>query len=157
MAKEEKKKSVNFNDVTEENIVEQIKSANKFSEEVKKKADEMAKEEKSERQARELNEIRDKATYVNLKSVLRSRLVNAQKRAIDGARKETLALLDKVVKGEMTANEYDKAVSDTIVEANKKIEEAKKEYHSNSKELQQQFPSSWRYDWDNPFNRITSV
>lgn len=163
MAKETKNKNAEtskeglMKSVTDENILEQIKNANKYSEEIVKLADNIKDEKEKERMARELNEIRDKASYINLKSVLRSRLVNKHKRATDAARVASLDLLQKVTGGEMTAVEYDKAVEEAIVESNKKIDEARKEYDEGVKELKNQFPASWCWDWDDPFRRLKNI
>ena len=162
MAKEKETKKVEekkntFSSVNDENILDQIKNANKYSAEIVKKADEMKDEKEKERRARELNDIRDKATYINLKSVLRSRLVNKHKRATDAARVASLDLVNKVTAGELTAVEYDKAVNEAISESNKKIDEARKEYDEGCRELKNQFPGSWSWDWDNPFDRIKGI
>lgn len=154
---EEQPKKGLLESVNEENILDQIKNANKFSEEIVKLADQQKDEKEKERMARELNEIRDKATYVNLKSVLRSQLTNRHKRATDAARKATWDILQKVVSGEMTAVEYDKAIEDAIVESNKKIDEARKSYDEGCRELKSKFPGSWCWDWDDPFRRLKSI
>ena len=42
-------------------------------------------------------------------------------------------------------------------EANKKVDAAIKEYDNGKTELRNKFQSHYRFEWDNPFNRIRSV
>lgn len=157
--KEENKKgeAVALANITEENVIDQIKNANKYSKEIVKLADEQADKEQKERMARELNQVRDKATYINLKSVLKTRLIRAQEKAVSEMRKKSKELLDKITSGDITANDYDNEMDKELKRANDSIEKANEEFENNLKELKNQFPSSWSYEWDNPFRRIRRV
>lgn len=158
MAKDKKNENkVNVNTVTEENIVEQIKNANKFSDEIVKAAAEKAEEKDRQRKIEELNEIKDKAAYINLASVLRTRLARQREKAISECRVKSKELLEDVLAGKLTGVEYDKAIDEAVDEANKRVDAANKEYEMHRAELRNQFPASYRYEWDNPFRRIKSV
>lgn len=153
--KETKKGGVmEIKSVTEENIVDQIKNANKFGEEIVKAAAEKAEKEEKERQIREFNDIKDKATYINLKSVLRTRRDRAAEKATSAMRKKSLELLEKVSNGELTAADYDTELDKAVDEANKAVKEANQEFDKLSQELRNKFPGSYRYDWDDPYRRI---
>ena len=154
-AKEPKKGGViDLKAITDENIVEQIKNANKFGDEIVKAAAEKAEKDEKERQIKEFTEIKDKATYINLKSVLRTRRDRAAERATSNMRKKSLELLEKVSNGEMTAKEYDEELDKLVDETNKAVKEGNQEFDKLSEELRNKFPSSWRYDWDDPYRRI---
>jgi hypothetical protein len=148
---------VELTNVTEENVVDQIKNANRFSEEIVKEAEEKAEKDEKERMVRELNEIKDKATYINLSSVLKTRLVRAQEKAVSKLREASRDLLGDIKSGKLTANEYNQQIDEKVKDCNKAIEEAIKEYENNKKELKTKFPASWCYEWDNPFRRIRSI
>lgn len=152
--KTEKGGVLKLDSITDENIVEQIKNANKYSEEIVKTATEKAEEKEKERQVREFMEIKDKATYINLKSVLRTRRDRAAEKATSEMRKRTLELLSEVSTGKMTAKEYEEALDKAVEEANKKVADANTEFSKMSNELRNKFPNSWHYDWDDPYRRI---
>lgn len=153
----EKKETKGFAGVTEESIDEQIQNANKYSKDVVALADSIKDEQEKKRRAEELNSIRDRATYYNLKCVLVSRLINKQKKATDTARKKSLELLDEVVAGKLTKTQYEAEIDKSIEEANKTVEAALKEYDTSLKELRGKFPEGNWYEWDNPFRRIKNV
>lgn len=156
MAKEKEEKKGIAN-VTEESIDEQIQNANKYSKDIVELADNIKDEQEKKRRAEELNSIRDRATYYNLKCVLVSRLINQQKKATDAARVKSLELLNNVVAGKLTKTQYEAEVDKSIEEANKAVEEAIKKYDTSLKELRNQFPDGNWYEWDNPFKRIKTV
>ena len=144
---------LNFN-TKEESITDQIANANKYSEEIVKYADEIADEKEKKRMAEELNRIRDKATYVNIKSVLKTRLMNAQKRATDAFREATRDILADVIAGKLTSVQYDEQISENIKKTNESLKAASTQFDKDLKELRSKFPSSWSYEWDNPFDRL---
>ena len=154
---EKKNETKGFASVTEESIDEQIQNANKYSKDVVALADSIKDEKEKKRRAEELNSIRDRATYYNLKCVLVSRLINQQKKATDAARKKSLELLDEVVAGKLTKTQYETEVDKSIEEANKAVEAAIKAYDTSLKELRGKFPEGNWYEWDNPFRRIKNV
>ncbi len=161
MAKKEEtketKETKGFANVTEESIDEQIQNANKYGTDIVALADSIKDENEKKRRAEELNSIRDRATYYNLKLVLISRLTNRQKKATDTARKKSLEILNEVVSGKLTKTQYEAEIDKSIEEANKTVEAALKEYDVSLKELRNKFPEGNWYEWDNPFRRIKNV
>lgn len=154
---EKKNETKGFASVTEESIDEQIQNANKYSKDIVALADDIRDEKEKKRRAEELNSIRDRATYYNLKCVLVSRLINQQKKATDAARVKSLELLEQVVTGKLTKTQYEAEVDKSIEEANKLVEEAIKKYNTSWAELKGKFPEGNWYEWDNPFKRIKTV
>lgn len=157
MAKDKKENvggMLDITKVTEENIVDQIKNANKYSEEIVKLAGEKAEEKEKERMIKEFNELKDKATYINLESVLRTRRDRVAEKATSAMRMRTLELIKQVADGKMTAKEYEDELNKAVNEANKAVEKGNEEFSKMSEELRQKFPNSWSYDWDDPYRRI---
>lgn len=156
MAKDKENKGgvLDITKVSEENIVDQIKNANKFGDEIVKAAAEKAEKDEKERQVREFTEIKDKATYINLKSVLRTRRDRAQERATSEMRKKSLELLNEVSNGKMTAQEYNEALDKAVGDANEAIKKGNQEFDKLSAELRNKFPYSYSYDWDDPYRRL---
>ena len=72
MAKDNKK-AISLMDVNEENFGEALKSVNTFGEDIVKAAAEKEEEQNKERKIREYNSIKDKAVYLNLSLVARSK------------------------------------------------------------------------------------
>ena len=72
MAKENKK-TISLMDVNEDNFSESLKSVNTFGEDIVKAAAEKEEEANKERKIREYNSIKDKAVYLNLSLVARSK------------------------------------------------------------------------------------
>ena len=132
MAKNDKK-NASLIEANEENILEQIKNANKYSEDIVKKAAEAQQKKEEDQQIRELNEIKEKATYINLGSVLKTRLVRAQEKAISGMRETSRDLLNQVIKGELTAADYEKKLDEALEEANKKAKKKDKKDKGDKK------------------------
>lgn len=153
--KEEKVNAINsIKDVTEENVMEQIRNANVFSKEVVEKAKENREKEEAERQAREFGRIADKSSYCNLRLKLQAKYNKKAFEAINKASKESLALVDEVAEGKLTALEYDEKLNKIIEEGEKAIDAAGKEYSKAKQELRNAFPNSWSYQWDNPYQRL---
>lgn len=153
MAKETKK-NVSFNDVNEENFSESLKNMNKYSEEIVKMAQENKEKDEKERQAREYARIADKAAYLNFRMVADAKYAKKTKEVYDDARAKSKELLDRVTKGELTANEYDEELTKMIDEQIKKVDALGKELTKDREELRNAFPNNWSYNWDNPFNRL---
>lgn len=152
--KEEKGGLLSLANVTDENVGDQIKNANKFSKDLVEEATAKAEEKERERQIREFNEISQKATYINIKAVLRTRRDRAAEKATSGLRKKSLELLQEVKDGKLTAKDYDEALNKAVEDANKSVEEANKEFSNLNAELRNKFESSWRWDWDDPYRQV---
>ena len=154
MANKNDKKTVSLMDVNEENFSESLKNVNTFSEDVVKAASEKEEAENKERKIREYNNIKDKAVYLNLSLVARSKYSKKSNDILAEARNQSKALLERVTKGELTANEYDEELKKVIDEQMKEVEKAGKQLRKDLEDLRNAFPNHWCYGWDNPFNRL---
>lgn len=152
--KEEKLQKPDLATANEDNIHEQLKNAQKMTQEVLELAEKKDKEAKLNMKAEELNRISNKATYINLLSVLRTRFIRAKEKAISALREDTRKHLNDLKSGVLTPNEYEKAIDESVKEQMKKLEKANEEYKDGLKELRNEFPSGRWYEWEDPFNRL---
>lgn len=153
MAKNDKK-AISLMDVNEENFGEALKSVNTFGEDIVKAAAEKEEEQNKERKIREYNGIKDKAVYLNLSLVARSKYSKKTNDILAEARNQSKALLDRVTKGELTATDYDDEMKKMIDEQMKEVEKAGKQLRKDLEDLRNAFPNHWSYSWDNPFQRL---
>lgn len=153
MAKNDKK-AISLLDVNEENFGEALKSVNTFGEDIVKAAAEKEEEQNKERKIREYNGIKDKAVYLNLSLVARSKYSKKTNDILAEARNQSKALLDRVTKGELTATDYDDEMKKMIDEQMKEVEKAGKQLRKDLEDLRNAFPNHWSYSWDNPFQRL---
>lgn len=153
MAKDNKK-TISLMDVNEDNFSESLKSVNTFGEDIVKAAAEKEEEANKERKIREYNSIKDKAVYLNLSLVARSKYSKKTNDILAEARNQSKALLDRVTKGELTATDYDDEMKKMIDEQMKEVEKAGKQLRKDLEDLRNAFPNHWSYSWDNPFQRL---
>lgn len=153
MAKNDKK-TITLMDVNEENFDESLKSVNTFGEDIVKAAAEKEEEANKERKIREYNNIKDKAVYLNLSLVARSKYSKKSNDVLAEARNQSKALLERVTKGELTAIDYEEELNKIIDEQVKDVEKAGKQLRKDLENLRNAFPNHWSYNWDNPFQRL---
>lgn len=153
MAKNDKK-TITLMDVNEENFDESLKSVNTFGEDIVKAAAEKEEEANKERKIREYNNIKDKAVYLNLSLVARSKYSKKCNDVLAEARNQSKALLERVTKGELTAVDYEEELNKIIDEQVKDVEKAGKQLRKDLENLRNAFPNHWSYNWDNPFQRL---
>ena len=152
--KNDKKGTMSLMDVNEDNFSESLKNVNTFGDDIVKAAAEKEEEAEKERKIREFNGIKNKAVYLNMSLVARAKYSKKCKEAIDEARNQSKTLLERVSKGELTANEYDEELRKAIDDQVKEVEKAGKQLRKDLEELRNAFPNSWSYNWDNPFQRL---
>lgn len=153
MAKDNKK-TISLMDVNEDNFSESLKSVNTFGEDIVKAAAEKEEEANKERKIREYNSIKDKAVYLNLSLVARAKYSKKTNEILAEARNQSKALLERVTKGELSANEYDEELKKVIDDQVKEVEKAGKTLRKDLEELRNAFPNHWSFNWDNPFQRL---
>ena len=120
MAKDNKK-TISLMDVNEDNFSESLKSVNSFGEDIVKAAAEKEEADNKERKIREYNSIKDKAVYLNLSLVARSKYSKKCNDIMTEARNQSKALLERVTKGELSANEYDEELKKVIDDQVKEV------------------------------------
>ena len=153
MAKDNKK-TISLMDVNEDNFSESLKSVNSFGEDIVKAAAEKEEADNKERKIREYNSIKDKAVYLNLSLVARSKYSKKCNDIMTEARNQSKALLERVTKGELSANEYDEELKKVVDDQVKEVEKAGKTLRKDLEELRNAYPNHWCYSWDNLFQRL---
>jgi transposase len=153
MAKDNKK-TISLMDVNEDNFSDSLKSVNTFGDDIVKAAAEKEEADNKERKIREYNGIKDKAVYLNLSLVARAKYSKKTNEILAEARNQSKALLERVTKGELSANEYDEELKKVIDDQVKEVEKAGKVLRKDLEELRNAFPNHWSYSWDNPFQRL---
>ena len=142
MAKDNKK-TISMMYVIEDNFSESLKSVNTFGEDIVKAAAEKEEEANKERKIREYNSIKDKAVYLNLSLVARSKYSKKCNDIMTEARNQSKALLERVTKGELSANEYDEELKKVIDDQVKEVEKVGKTLRKDLEELRNAYPNNW--------------
>lgn len=131
-----------------ENIETAIKNENKMDEKVLNMAQEQIQKEKDERKAQILKNAICKADYVNKRELLELR----KRRKEEAITKKTLTkskeLLDKLIKGEYTPTEYEKALAESDKEKREAFNKLEDENRTLIQELRDNYPSYYCYDWE---------
>lgn len=159
MAKQNQKQEVAKKvELTAENVMDQIRSKNIGDQSINEQANKLLKDEQNERKVRETKRAIAKAQYTNLKALLMLRKQRLEEKAIKEYLNETKSYLDEFagytndknefVNPTITVAEYE----DKIAEAKKKkrdaFREAQKKYDIEYRELRNQYPEYWEYEWD---------
>jgi len=146
--KKEEKKGVQTPEITEENVMDQIRKGNLIDEEVIKLGDEEDNKEEQERKVREYRRAKNKAKYLNLKALLQLRARRREERATKQWLNDTKAEFEKLKTGELTPLEYEEARKEAYKKLQDAMSQSSKDLEKEVRELQKQFPNYWSYDWD---------
>lgn len=145
MAKEKETKTT---EVTAENVVEQIKSGNKFEAEITEEALNQIKKDEKDQKVNTLKRAINKTDYDEKKCLLLLR----KNRALEKPMKERLKALDDAIKelktGKVTPIEYNKKCEEIRKNHKKAVSDINEEYDELTRELRTKYPSYWGYDWD---------
>lgn len=141
-------KSATTTVIDENNVLDNIKNANKMPEgladEVQK---EIAEEEKNKKKSILKSAIL-KASYWNMKELLQLR----QRRREEKITKEALARskdsLDKLKAGEITPNEYEDALKASQKTKSDAVSESNKSFRKELDELRSSLAGEYVWDWD---------
>lgn len=133
--------------VTAENVVEQIKSGNKFEIGIADEAIAKIAKDNKERKVEELATAINKADYDEKSCLLGLR----KNRALETPTKARLKALDEAIgklkNGEITPLEYDKERERIKEEHRKAVDSINKEYEEYNRELRNAYPRYWGWDW----------
>lgn len=146
--KEKEKKGVQTPEITEENVMDQIRKGNLIDEEVIKLGDEEDNKEEQERKVREYRHAKNKAKYLNLKALLQLRARRREERATKQWLNDTKAEFEKLKTGELTPLEYEEAREKAYKKLQDAMSQSSKDLEKEVRELQKQFPNYWSYNWD---------
>ena len=148
MAKETKKPASTAIVVTEDNVMEQIKSGNILAEANVKAAIEEIQKQKDEKQKKEAMDMICRAKYLNNKALLELRARRREEKNNKEYLTETKNILDEVLGGKITPIEYKKKCEDLREEFRKKNRESDKQLSEEMQELRESFEGRWQYWWD---------
>lgn len=149
MAKENKKQeTATVAATSEENVMDVIKTGNLLKESNVAAALAEIEKEKDEKQKQEAKEMICIAQYNNLRALLQLRARRREERATKEFLSKTKEILDQVLAGKLTQNEY-KAKKDELKEQkHKACTESDAELRKESNELQNSYEGRYRYYWD---------
>lgn len=148
MAKETKKPASTAVEVTEDNVMEQIKNGNILAEANVKAAIEEIQKQKDEKQKKEAMDMICRAKYLNNKALLELRARRREEKNNKEYLTETKNILDEVLGGKITPTEYKKKCDDLREEFRKKNRESDKQLSEEMQELRESFEGRWQYWWD---------
>lgn len=134
--------------INEDNVLDNLKNANKMPEGL---ADEVQKEIEEEEKKKKKSILKTailKAGYWNMKEYLQLR----QRRREEKITKEALARskdsLDKLKAGEITPNEYEELLKTSQKTKSDAVTESNREFRKELSELQNSLSGDYVWDWD---------
>ena len=152
MAKETKKPDVAkaLPEMTEENVMENIKAGNLLKDENVQKALEEIKKREDEQQVRESTNMIMCAKYINTKELIDLRARRREDRITKDTLKKCTDLLNEVLAGKVTPTEYKDKKSEIYREKEKKFRESTEEHDKDIRELRNSLTGEYRYmaEWD---------
>lgn len=152
MAKETKKpeEGKNLPEMTEENVMENIKNGNLLKDANVQKALEDIKKREDEQQVRESTNMIMCAKYINAKELINLRARRREDRITKDTLKKCTDLLNEVLGGKVTPTEYKEKKSEILKEKEKKFRESTDEYDKDMRELRNSLTGEYRYmaEWD---------
>ena len=149
MAKDTKKQeTANVAATSEENVMDVIKTGNLLKESNVAAALAEIEKEKDEKQKQEAKEMICVAQYNNLKALLQLRARRREERATKEFLSKTKEVLDQVLAGKLTPNEYKAKKNELEEQKRKACTESDAELRKESIELQNSYEGRYRYYWD---------
>ena len=149
MAKDNKKQeTATVAATSEENVMDVIKTGNLLKESNVAAALAEIEKEKDEKQKQEAKEMICIAQYNNLKALLQLRARRREERATKEFLSKTKEILDQVLAGKLTPNEYKAKKNELEEQKRKACNESDSELRKESTELQSSYEGRYRYYWD---------
>lgn len=137
-------------------VSDNLKSANTMEAEVREMAENKMKEEEKKEKADELIRITKRAVYTNVRLCIEAKYTKDTKEIMDTARNKSLALLNDLKEGKITATKYESELEKMIDEQIKEVSKCGDARREDMKELNNSYVGSayWSFSWSNPFNRL---
>lgn len=133
-------------EVSVDNVVDVIKSANTANDEIARKAAEKIAANEDERQVSMTMRAIQRAEFTNLSHYLNLKKCRYDERTAKKYADATRDLCNELKAGKVTFDEFDKKLKDMFVERRKDLEENKKLHEVNKKELRTRFQNTATYD-----------
>ena len=137
-------------------VSDNLKNANTMEAEVREMAENKMKEEEKKEKANELIRITKRAVYTNVRLCIEAKYTKDTKEIMDTARNKSLALLNDLKEGKITATKYESELEKMIDEQIKEVSKCGDARREDMKELNNSYVGSayWSFSWSNPFNRL---
>jgi len=154
MAKKEetKKQSQVVEEMTSDNVMENIRNKNLMKQENVQKALDKIKEQEDKHQQELIQNMICCAQYRNAKTLIQLRSRRREEKITKETLTKTTALLNEVCEGKITPIEYDKKCREIRSDARKATSESNQQESTEIKELRNSFVGNyaWRadYEWD---------
>ena len=148
---EKTNKTVSIKDINVENVSEQLDNAGKFGKDIIEMAKKSRQEKDKEKLAKDFDELSQKSSYFNLRLVLMAKMYNKASKACAEARDKSLALFERVEKGELDAIAFDNEQKKLAKELTKGIDEVRENLRTDEDRLRNKFPNGNWWCWDNDF------
>lgn len=147
MAKETKKAATEVA-ITEDNVIEQIKSGNMLKESNVQAAIVEIEKQKDEKQKKDAMDMICVAKYNNIKALLELRARRREEKATKAYLSETKKVLDDALAGKITPTDYKKKRSELKETCRKEQRESNRILDEELTELQNSFEGRYSYWWD---------
>ena len=134
--------------LSEENVLDEIKKGNLIDEEVIKLGDEKDNKEELERKVSEYRSAKNKAKYRNYKALLELRARRREEKITKEELAESKANFDDLCAGKITPAEYEDKLRDSAKKRREAIQKSNEELNKEIRELRDRFPGYYCYDWE---------
>lgn len=145
---ETKKMNILMEDVNGENIQDVIANSSKVTEEIAEEAAKKIAERRKEKLTRDLVNVVQKSEYTVSSAVLQVRRSNRTNQRIKQYLKDLATLKDDVVNGKKPVSAWDEEARNLKKQYDKDLIEVGKDIDKSQRELDDLFPDSWNWRYN---------
>ena len=145
---ETKKMNILMEDVNGENIQDVIATSSKVTEEIAEEAAKKIAERRKEKLTRDLVNVVQKSEYTVSSAVLQVRRSNRTNQRIKQYLKDLATLKEDVVNGKKPVSAWDEEARNLKKQYDKDLIEAGKDIDKSQRELDDLFPDSWNWRYN---------
>lgn len=145
---ETKKMNILMEDVNGENIQDVIANSSKVTEEIAEEAAKKIAERRKEKLTRDLVNVVQKSEYTVSSAVLQVRRSNRTNQRIKQYLKDLATLKEDVVNGKKPVSAWDEEARNLKKQYDKDLIEAGKDIDKSQRELDDLFPDSWSWRYN---------
>lgn len=145
---ETKKMNILMEDVNGENIQDVIANSSKVTEEIAEEAAKKIAERRKEKLTRDLVNVVQKSEYTVSSAVLQVRRSNRTNQRIKQYLKDLATLKEDVVNGKKPVSAWDEEARNLKKQYDKDLIEAGKDIDKSQRELDDLFPDSWNWRYN---------
>lgn len=145
---EVKKMNILMEDVNGENIQDVIANSSKVTEEIAEEAAKKIAEQRKEKLTKDLVAVVQKSEYTVSSAVLQVRRSNRTNQRIKQYLKDLAALKEDVVNGKKPVSAWEEEARNLKKQYDKDLIETGKDIDKSQKELDDLFPDSWKWKYN---------